>query len=110
MDIIFEDRKLEKIVNNEQKCIKKFGPICSKILLKRLQRIREAEHFDELKHLPGRFHQLTADRPGQFAFDLEHPLKLIIKPQIEAENLDPIGNFIAALTTVVIVIEIEDYH
>jgi toxin HigB-1 len=110
MDILFEDAKLKKLINDEKKCTKKFGAICTKKIQRRLQNIREAEHFGQLKDLPGRFHALKEDRAGQYAFDLEHPLRLVIRPELTPTNTDPSGYLIDEITTIVIVIEIFDYH
>ncbi len=53
---------------------------------------------DEIKVLPGRFHELSGNRKGQWSCDLDHPFRLIFEPLIEKGEVN------------VQIIEIVDYH
>lgn len=98
VDIVFGSAKIRKKCKNPQGKLKR-----------RLDDIRAAESMAVLMKLPGRCHPLGDNRKGQWAMDLEHPLRFIFKPILdEAENnqdrlqLDKIS--------AIEVIGIEDYH
>lgn len=95
MEIYFRDKKLQRLVEDERLLVKTLGKIRSNILLRRLDDMAVANSVTLLKSLPGRFHELTGNRNGQWACDLDHPYRLVF--EVEGE-------------TTVNIIEIIDYH
>ncbi len=80
MNIIFADRKLEKYANDYKLSIRKLGAVRAELYQRRLQDMLDVESFADLKFLPGNFHQLTGDRVGQWACNLDQPYRLIFQP------------------------------
>ncbi|MCK4663257.1 MAG: killer suppression protein HigA [Bacteroidales bacterium] len=76
MIITFADKKLKKYANNNSVAVQKMGAKRAKLYQKRLDDMAATESFVDLKHLPGRFHQLTENRKDQWSCDLDHPYRL----------------------------------
>jgi plasmid maintenance system killer protein len=53
---------------------------------RRLQQLRAAESLDDLRHAPGRCHELIADRVGSLSLDLDHPYRVIFRPTLPSSN------------------------
>ena len=74
--------------------------------MERLNDLRGAANLDDLKGVPGRYHELTGNRAGQWACDLDHPYRLIFKPVMNSD-----GNVIGLIVEqTVSILEIVDYH
>lgn len=104
----FADHRLARAVESERLLRREEGPERAKKILQRLAQLRVAESAADLKLMPGRFHELSADRKGQFALDLDHPYRLIFEPDKLSE--DDTSDIDLATVTRVVVIEIADYH
>lgn len=110
MDITFGDRKLEQLANDYRKCLKKMGRIRAEKFNKRLGDLRNSNTLEDVRHLPGRYHELTGDRKDQWACDLDQPYRLIFEPHEKPIPSDENGRFIWAEIKGVEVIEITNYH
>lgn len=95
MDIVFANQELEDALKDLCVLQKKYGTIQAKLLVRRIQTIRFAGTFDQLKSFPGHFHELKGDRKGQWACSLDQPYRLIFTKLEEG---------------IVSVEEIVDYH
>ena len=93
---------MSRAVQDKRLLLKTYGSFRAAILMRRLDDMRAAENMSELKLLPGHYHELTGDRKGQWACDLDHPYRLIIEP--DEDNTD------FSKVTVVDIIEIINYH
>ncbi|MDV7398653.1 hypothetical protein RZS08_45025, partial [Arthrospira platensis SPKY1] len=82
MDITFADRNLRKFANNYSLAQRKMGDKRAKLYHQRLDDMKDSLSFDDLDKLPGNFHNLSANRNGQWACDLDHPYRLIFEPGI----------------------------
>ncbi len=81
MDILFQDRKLEKACNDQSLLVRKYGPTRAKLLRRRLDELRAAEKLEVMRSLPQvRCHELKGNREGTLAVDLDHPYRLIFEP------------------------------
>ena len=80
MDISFQNKKLEKLLENPSKLIRELGPLRSKLFLRRLGTLIDARTLEDVRNEPGNFHELKADRKGQWACDLDQPYRLIFEP------------------------------
>lgn len=108
MVIRFRSRRLEAIANDGRAARKALGKRCAELLRERLDDLRAADDLEVMRNLPGRCHELTADRAGQFALDLEHPKRLVFEP-LDGERTAKAGLDWSTVTAVEI-IEIIDYH
>jgi len=111
MQIRFAHAKLKKTVNVEKMLIKTFGQQMAKRIQTSLQMLRSADNLGRVPTSGSiRCHQLSGDRAGQFAIDLEHPRRLVFAP-----DHDPIprledGGIDKGDVTRITIIEITDYH
>lgn len=73
MEIFFKSRKLEKVASNPRKCQKEFGERRAELFLRRLQQLYRAINLEDVRNLPGNYHELSGNRKGQWACDLDQP-------------------------------------
>lgn len=110
MNISFGNKKLEKLANDFRKCQKEFGPIRAKLYNKRLSDLLNAQTLEDVRYLPGHYHELKEDRKGQWACDLDQPYRLVFEPQEKPIPTDISGKYIWLEIKAVEIIEIADYH
>lgn len=110
MKIIFLDRKLGRLSQDYHKCVKKMGSIRAKLFLARLDALEGALSLEDVRYTPGRFHELTGNRRGQWACDLDHPYRLIFKPGEDSVTHDQNGFSVWSEIRTIEIIEITDYH
>lgn len=110
MEIIFDDKRLEKLANNYRQCQKKMGLKRAKLFNTRLDDLRSAETLADVSALPGRYHELKENRKGQWACDLDHPFRLIFTPCHFPIPTDDSGKYIWMEIKSIEIIEITDYH
>ena len=110
MDITFGENKLEKYANDNRLGQKKLGTLRYKKYKQRLDQLKSSKTLEDVRHQPGRFHELNGDRKGQWACDLDHPYRLIFIPLDNPIPTDEDGKYIWVEIIGVEVIEIEDYH
>lgn len=110
MDIKFGHKKLEKLANDSRTCYKEFGQIRGKLFLKRLNDLSDAGNLEHVRYAPGNFHELSGDRKGQWACDLDQPYRLIFIPQENPIPTNEHGQYIWIEIVGVEIIEIVDYH
>jgi len=99
MDILFGNNRIRR------KCSTAKGK-----LKRRLDDMRAADNLEILMALPGRCHVLKADRAGQFAIDVDHPLRLIFEPAHDPLPRTADGRWILKSITAIRLLEVEDYH
>jgi len=95
MKVICRDKTLGECLEDFDRLVKVYGALRAKLIRRRLDTVRMAESMEQLRGFPGRFHELTGNRKGQWACDLDQPYRLILK----AEGKQ-----------VVVVMEITNYH
>ena len=110
MDIKFAYKKLRKLANDPRRCKQEMGERRATLFLKRLTDLRDAETLEDVRHLPGRYHELKEARKGQWACDLEHPYRLIFMPQEIPIPTNADGQYIWFKIVGIEIIEIVDYH
>lgn len=110
MDITFNDNKLRKLANDDRKCAKKLGEKRAKLFQKRLSDFYTAETLEDVRFLPGHYHELTSNRKGQWACDLDHPYRLIFEPHESPIPTNDSGQYLWIKIKGVKIIKIEDYH
>lgn len=80
MQINYRSRQIEKICTNASAATEKYGKRTAGLIHQRVDEISVAVSIEMLVQFRiGRCHQLVGDRKGQYAMDLEHPLRLIFE-------------------------------
>jgi proteic killer suppression protein len=110
MNITFADRKIRKCANDDRLALREFGKIRFEIFKKRMNALYMAENLEELRHLPGNWHELRNERKGQWACDLDQPYRLIFEPQEKPIPTNQSGKYIWIEIKAVEIIEIINYH
>lgn len=110
MDVTFSDKKLGKLVNDDRKMLKELGKQRAEILRRRLSQLRDASTLEDVRHLPGNYHELGNNRKGQWACDLDQPYRLVFTPHNNPVPVNEYGQYIWLEITGVEVIEIINYH
>lgn len=110
MDITFSNNKLKKYAENESICKKKLGEVRSKLYMARLRDLLSAETLEDVRYLPGHYHELVENRKGQWACDLDQPYRLIFEPHEDPIPTDKDGKYIRIEIKGVEIVEIENYH
>jgi proteic killer suppression protein len=108
--ITFRDNKLEKLANDSRKCQIEFGQIRARLFTKRFLDLYNANTLEDVRNLPGRYHELTGDRKGQWACDLDQPYRLIFEPHENPIPADKSGKYIWLEINGVEILKITDYH
>lgn len=110
MDILFLTDKLAKEFNTQKLLIRRRGDLRAKLITRRLRALRSATVLEDLRHAPGRWHELGEDRAKTFAVDLDGPYRLIFAPAIEPPPTKPDGGLDWAQITAVRILGVENYH
>lgn len=100
--MLYADKKLEKLCTDEREMRKTRGDIANRLRL-RIKALETAETVGELSTNDplGNWHQLGADRVGQWAGKLSDNYRLLICPHDGSEPWNSVT---------VTVIDIDDYH
>ncbi len=111
MKLEFQDKKLGAACETQRSRVRAFGADRATRLQKRLSVLSAAMNLEELRHVPGRFHELKHDRAGQITADLDHPYRLVFVPVIaEAERPQHANGYVWSKITHVSIVEITDTH
>ena len=98
LDIVYKNRKLERICSNAAIAEKEYGSEMAGKITQRIGEIQSADTVEMLvRYHIGRCHALKQNRRGQYAMDLIHPYRLVFEKH---------GNE----NQVVKILEIVDYH
>ncbi|HMV26778.1 MAG TPA: type II toxin-antitoxin system RelE/ParE family toxin [bacterium] len=110
MVITFKNKKISALVNNDRKLLKEMGKKRADKIRQRLDQLQAAETLEDLRHVAGNYHELTGDRKGQWACDLDQPYRLIFIPHENPVPVNTSGQYIWLEIRGVEIIEITDYH
>ena len=110
MKLTFRTKKLEKLANDYRKCQKELGNVQAKQFNKRLNDLLIAEALEDVRALPGHYHELKGNRKGQWACDLDQPYRLVFTPHENPIPTNEVGGYIWVEIKGVEIIEIIDYH
>lgn len=109
MKVTYANNKLAKLINDEKKLIKKYGPKNARLIIRRLDQLKAMDNFgDMVRSRLGRCHRLTGNLKGRYALDLDHPDRLIIQPVFD-EKIDFSKVNLHEIREVIIE-EVKDYH
>jgi plasmid maintenance system killer protein len=111
VDILFHDRTLKKIYNDQSQLTRVYGAKRAKLLRRRLDDLRAADNLDVIRCFPqARCHELKGDRKGTLAVDLDHLYRLIFEPANSPVPIKPDGGLDWIRVTAISVLAVEDYH
>lgn len=110
MKITFTYKKLKKLANDERKLAKEFGKIRAEKINARLTQLSFASTLEDVRYLPGNYHELSGNRKGQWACDLDQPNRLVFKPHENPIPTNKHGQYVWIDITGVEVIEVVNYH
>jgi proteic killer suppression protein len=103
-------KKLKKIANDDRKMVKDLGKVRADKLRTRLSQLQDAATLEDVRYLPGNYHELTGDRKGQWACELDQPYRLIFTPHEDPIPTNEHGQYIWPQILGIEVIEIINYH
>ena len=98
------------LLNDDRKLLKKYGKLRAEKIKIRLAQLTFASTLEEVRNLAGNYHELSGNRKGQWACDLDQPFRLIFTPHENPIPKDINGRFVWTEIQGVKVIEIVDYH
>ena len=110
MEIKFADKKLNKLADDYKKCQKEMGAQRAKLYFIRLGDLAKATTLEDVRYLPGNFHELKSTRKGQWACDLDQPYRLVFTPIVRPIPVNDNGQYIWIEITSVEILEIINYH
>ncbi len=111
MLVYFRTTKMNKIFEKEQKLKQEYGDKCARKIMRRLSVLKFANNLDCVpKVKPDRCHELHNNRKGTFAVDLQHPFRLIFKPDMDNVPLLDDGGIDLKKVTSIKILQVEDYH
>jgi len=108
--ITFTDKKLEKLANDDRLLLKAFGKLRADKFKSRLTQLRFATTLEEVRNLPGHYHELSNKRKGQWACDLDQPYRLVFTPHENPIPTNEDGQYMWIEIKGVEVMEIINYH
>ena len=98
------------MANNDKKMAKGLGKFRAGKLKERLAQLKFAGTLEDVRRLPGNYHELTGNRKGQWACDLDQPYRLIFIPHENPIPANEHGQYVWAEITGIEVVEIINYH
>jgi toxin HigB-1 len=110
IDISWSDRKLQKSCANDKEGTRTFGRDQWKVLKRRIFSLEVAPTLADMNGVPGRFHELSADRSGHFSLDLRGSYRLIFQPDHDPLPLLDAGGIDRSRVTKIVITEVVDYH
>jgi len=110
VEISFASRKLQKLCQSEKELRRAFGVDGAKKVMTRLSELRSVATLEEMRNLPGRIHELEADRDGQLAIDLAGSRRLVLTPTNGWPSEKKDGANVWPEVDAVQLLEIADYH
>ncbi len=90
--------------------LREFGARRTGRLKLRLNALDSADTLEDLRHAPGRFHELTSNWAGHLSADLDHPYRLIFRPTADPAPIGEHGQLQWDRVTSVTIVAIVDTH
>jgi toxin HigB-1 len=110
LDIGFLNEKDQALFQNAKRVKAKYGAPAATRLLERLDDIQAAVCMEDLRHLPGKWEELAADRRGEFSCRLHGGLRLIVRPLKKPPPTKADGGLDWRAIDGLVFIEVIDYH
>lgn len=110
VEVLFSDERIARHLSSRTMLVRTYGDVLARRITQRLQELNAADTLDDMRKLPGRCHELVADRAGQLGVHLDGKTRLIFKPADNPATAKPGGGLDWTAVTAIVVIEIVDYH
>jgi plasmid maintenance system killer protein len=110
VNIRFVNAKFADDCNDFKRLVRRFNLQRAKLTRRRLDDLRAAANLEVMRNLPGRCHELKADRNGQLSLDLDGPYRLIFRPDHDPIPVKDDGGLDWSQVTTVVVLEVVDTH
>ena len=110
MNVTYKTKHLQKCAEDEKYSKKRLGEALSKSYTRRLNDLFVAETLEDVRHLPGNYHELTGNRKGQWACSLDKNYRLVFEPHENPIPTNESGQHIWCEIKGVEINEIVDYH
>ncbi|WP_041440127.1 type II toxin-antitoxin system RelE/ParE family toxin [Syntrophobacter fumaroxidans] len=111
MDILFRSKKFAKECNQQELLVKRHGAQRAKLIRRRLDELRAAANLEVMRALPqARCHELKGNRKGQLSVDLDHPYRLLFKPDQDPLPEKPEGGLDWGKVSSIEILGVEDTH
>jgi len=98
------------LITAESLAQRKLGKIRASLFKRRLDDLKSCATLEDARNLPGKYHELTGDRKGEWSCNLDHPNRLIFTAHETPIPIDSDGRYLWIEITGIEVIEITDYH
>jgi plasmid maintenance system killer protein len=109
LEVFFEDSRLGQTLESDRDLQRRYGTERAKKLRTRLSALRAAGPLADLRHAPGRCHELTGNYAGLLSLDLDGPYRLYFRPHEETDP-KPGGGLDWTKVTAVVVTDVVDPH
>lgn len=110
MEVFYKNKHLQRCAEDGKYSVRNLGPVRSEKYIRRVGDLCDAETLEEVRNLPGHYHELTGDRKGQWAVSLDGPYRLIFEPHEKPIPIDEDGKYIWVEIKGVELLEINNYH
>ena len=110
MEVTYKNKQLQKCAEDETYSVRKLGPVRSEKYLQRIGDLMDATTLEDVRNLPGNYHELSANRKGQRTVSLDGPYRLIFVPHEDPIPVDENGKYVWIEIKGVEIEEIENYH
>ena len=110
MKVTYKNKYLQKCAEDESFSKRKLGHVRSEKYLQRVGDLFDAETLEDVRNLPGNYHELTANRKDQWAVSLDGPYRLVFTPHESPIPTDSSGKYIWTEIKGVELEDIENYH
>jgi len=110
MKIIFNSKRLQKVVNKRKKLARKFGHQNARKISEIMKMLSATDNLAEVpSKSPVNCHQLKGDKKGHFAVNVHNPYRIIFKPAEPIPRKEDGGIDLERVIKINI-IDIKDYH
>lgn len=110
MQLFYDNRKTQRLFNNEKAILKNFGVPVGKRVMQRLAELEAAQSLQMVSHLPPpRCHELVSANGHVFSVDVSENMRLLFRPSGEFSDKEDGGLDLASVKAVCI-IEVKDTH
>jgi plasmid maintenance system killer protein len=110
VDIEFSNSRVQKLSSSHRDLRRLLGAGGAKKAAAHLASLRAASSLEDFRTLPGRCHELKADRAGQVALELPDGKSLIFEPAANPAPRKPDGGLDWRAVRAIRILEITDYH
>jgi plasmid maintenance system killer protein len=109
LEVSFDDPGLAALCASDRDLRRRCGTVRAKKIQQRLKDLRAAETLADMRHLPGRCHELHANLAGFLSLDLDHPYRLLFRPA-DGTDPGPGGGLDWSKVSAVTIVSVTDTH